>query len=73
MPPLTIGVTVPDPTAGPTEAGVSVQVSVPVNAPVTAQAEGDCVDPLNGLLRLPAVAVTGAGLTVKFAVPLLPA
>ena len=37
-PPLTEGVTVPEPAAGPTEAGLFVQVRPPVNAPVTAQA-----------------------------------
>ena len=37
VPPVTVGVTVPEPTAGPTVAGLLVQVRPPVNAPVTAQ------------------------------------
>jgi hypothetical protein len=41
--PLTVGVTVPEPIPGPTEAGLSVQVTPVVYEPVTAQADGACV------------------------------
>lgn len=45
-PPLTEGDTIPEPTAGPTEAGPLVQVKPPVNGPVTAQVgAGACDEP----------------------------
>ena len=66
-PPVTVGVTVPDPAAGPTEAGLFVQPSPVVNAPVIAQATGACADPSKRPLKLPAVAVTDTGPIVKVA------
>ena len=40
VPPVTVGVTVPEPTPGPTEAGALAQLRPTVYAPVNAQAEG---------------------------------
>jgi hypothetical protein len=42
LPPVTVGVTDPEPAAGPTEAGLFVQLRPTVYAPVIAQAEGAC-------------------------------
>ena len=46
--PFTTGVSVPEPTPGPSGVGLFVQVRVltPMAAPVITQAEGVCVDPL---------------------------
>ena len=44
--PMTVGVTVPVLTFGPTDAGLLVQVTPTVYAPVTAHAVGECDDPL---------------------------
>jgi hypothetical protein len=70
--PLTVGVTVPEPIPGPTVAGLSVQVTPVVYVPVTAQAEGVRAAPLYTPVKLPAVAVTAAGVivSVPVAVPL---
>lgn len=70
--PLTVGVMLPDPTPGPTDAGLLVQVTPVVNVPVTTQADGARVAPLNTPVKLPAVAVTGAGAMVKFTVRVEP-
>ena len=44
--PLTVGVTVPEPTPGPTEAGLFVQLNPVVYEPVNVQAEGVRAAPL---------------------------
>ena len=64
-PPVTVGVIVPVPTAGPTEAGLSVQLRLVVNEPVNVQAEGVRAAPLYTPVKLPAVAVTAAGAIVN--------
>ena len=66
-PPVTVGVIVPVPTAGPTEAGLFVQLKPVVNEPVTVQADGVRAAPLYTPLKLPAVAVTATAEIVNVA------
>jgi len=66
-PPVTTGVIVPVPTAGPIEAGLFVQLRPVVNEPVTLQADGVRAAPLYTPVKTPAVAVTDTGEIVNVA------